>query len=165
GALLPRDGPALDRLHLLRPGHLHVAPEGEPRVHVLQLTATDAGELTARSVGSAPHLHVHELLRHGLARLVDGDQHAEADDGRKYGDQHPCSRILRAMTRASRSAARTVSSESAGAGSCRSSTRSISSAIPGNGKSPARNAATATSFAALKTAGATPPHRPASTPS
>ena len=98
-----------------------------------------------------------QLGRHEMSRLVHEDQDAENDDQGQDGQQHYCLTLCRASSRAHRSAARTSSTEPAGAGACESSTRSMVSLIIPNGIAPSRKAATATSLAALNTAGAVPP--------
>src|SRR5690606_13654562 len=82
GALIPLHRPALDGFHLLHPGHLHVAAEGEPGDHVLRLAAPDSDQLGAKSDGKAVNLYVHELGRHEVAELVNEDEYSEDDDGR-----------------------------------------------------------------------------------
>ena len=66
-----------------------------------------------------------------------------------------------ASRRASASASTSSARSRAGAPSAASSVASTTSAIPRNGSRPSRNAATATSLAALKTAGYVPPDSPA----
>src|SRR5690606_25200545 len=152
-------------LHFLHARHLHVAAEREPGDDVLGLTPAEAPQLGAETDGEAGHLDVHCLGRQEMAELVDKDQNADDDDEGDDRDQHRPATTSRAMARARPSASSTASSESTGAGSCAASTRSITSGMRLNASSSARKLATATSFAALNTAVAVPPVRPASTPS
>src|SRR5690606_24640507 len=165
GAVVALGFATLDRLHLLHARHLHVAAEGQPRDDVLGLTPPEPPELGAEADGEARHLDVDRLGRHEVAEFVDEDQDPQDDDRRQNRDQHRPATTSRARARARPSASSTASRQSTGAGSCAASTRSITSGIRLNASSSARKLSTATSFAALNTAGAVPPARPASTPS
>src|SRR5690606_8972029 len=156
---------AFDPLHLLHAGHLHVATERQPRDDVFGLAPPEAPQLGAESDREARHRDVHGLGRHEVAELVDEDEDTEDDDRREDRDQHRPATTSRAMALARPSASSRAPRESIGAGSCASSTRSITSGMRRSGSSPSRKLATATSLAALTTAGAVPPARPASTPS
>src|SRR5690606_12909521 len=165
GAIVALDAAALDLLHLLHARHLDVAAEGQPRDDVLRLAPAEPPELRAETDGEAGHLDVDGLGRHEVPELVDEDENAQNDDRCENRDQHRPATTSRARARARPSASSTASSESTGTGSCSASTRSTTSGILRNDSSSARKLATATSFAALNTAGAVPPARPASTPS
>src|SRR5690606_32650034 len=159
-----RGGSALDALHLFHARHLDVAAEWQGRDDVLGLAALEPDHARAEPDREARYLDVRHLRGHEMAELVHEDEHAQYDN--ECDDrQHVLLSAASATSRARRSAASTSSRVSALWPSCSSSARSITSAIPVNGTAPARNPATATSFAALNTAGAVPPVRPAATPS
>ena len=101
-----------------------------------------------------------------VAELVHEDEHAEHDEqGRRVSGSAITTSPRRARARAQRSAARTASSAVAGSDACaRRAPRRSCLAIRPNGIRRSRKAATATSLAALNTAGAVPPARPAATP-
>src|SRR6185436_18287380 len=110
------------------------------------------------------HVDPRPLRRDEMPRFVHEDQHAEGDDQGPEILENDHFNTSLARTRDHWSAARTVSRSPAGAGACSSRTRSIVSEMRPNGTRPSRNAATAVSLAALNTAGAVPPARPAETP-
>src|SRR5262249_55715869 len=150
----------------LRRGHLHIAAERQPGDGVLSLSnpSGEPFDRRAQAEREAVDIDPGPLRGDEMSRLVHEDQHTEGDDQwpQVIEDDHFNTSL--AQTRDHWSAARTVSRSPAGAGSCSSSTRSIVSEMRPNGTRPSRNAATAVSLAALNTAGAVPPARPAERP-
>ena len=96
------------------------------------------------------------------ARRRSGPPRGSARAGRARRSRRLRPRDLRQLARASRSASRSSSRSRAGAPSTRPSTSSTSAAMSRKPMRPSRNAATATSFAALKAHGNVPPRSPAS---
>ena len=94
--------------------------------------------------------------RRRVARLVDEDQEGEAED--RDEDAHATGTPRPARRRASSASIRPARSRRA---TSAASARPPTSAIPRNGSLPSRKAATATSLAALKTAGYVAPASPA----
>src|SRR3954470_4298384 len=145
-----------------RPGHAgklnHAAQGGYPSP-VLDAVALDLGERRRESDVEAPRPHPDHARDGEVPQLVQEDEQDEAgDDDEK---RHAVASAPSASSRAARSASTRSSTSRAGSVPALPSVSPTTSGIPRNGRRPARKAATATSFAALKTHGALPPSTPA----
>ncbi len=154
---------------LLPTGHLDVAAERQPgdrRIRSRPASEGQPGNRRAQPEREAMDVDARPLGGEEVPGLVDEDEHAEHDDQRKHGvSTWTSSSAARwRAPRAHRSASRTAPRLRRRAGVCASSTARSLSLIRPKGMRPARNAATATSLAALNTAGAVPPARPAAMP-
>ncbi len=128
---------------------LHVAPERDRSDSVFDPLAPDADERWREADVEPARRHADGAGREEVARLVDEDEEAEPQD--RDEDVHvtsaPAARSAR--RRAAESASTSSSRSPAGAPSTPASVSSTTPASPRNGIRPARNACTATSFAAL----------------
>ena len=106
-----------------------------------------------------PRAHPQRNRGDEVAELVHEDEQPEPDD--RDEDRHAATSPRSAARRASASAATRSSRSRAGAPSTCSSAAATVSAISGNRIRPSRNAATATSLAALYAHGKVPPRSPA----
>src|SRR2546425_13272981 len=111
----------------------------------------------------AQHLHIAQARGEVVSILVDHDQHAERDDECDDGlqESHAARAITSALAArlACASAASTAARSSAGATARSFKVSSITRAMPVNGRRAAWEAATATSLAAVSSAGAVRPAR------
>jgi hypothetical protein len=135
--------------------HAHVAAERQRSDHELGLAALPAPQRAAEADRETQHLHAACHRDAVVAVLVHHDQQTERDDEGEHRD-HAIAFALtcrRATARARSSSASRSSSESCGPklpAIC-SSVASLTASIAVNGIAPSRNAATATSLAALST--------------
>src|SRR6185436_11327638 len=115
----------------------------------------EPGQALPEAEREARHLDVHGLGREEVPELVDEDQDGESRDQRQDGNQHVASLCTNssAVRRARASAPSTSARDPMGAAGQRSSVSATVSAIPVNGRRPSRKCRTATSLAALYTAG------------
>src|SRR5690606_8663603 len=101
--------------------HLHVTAERDRGDHVLVAVAAAAQpQRLAEADREAQHAHAASARDPVVAELVEGHQHADADDhppDRTEEAAHACARAMRSLAwaRARASASSSVSSESAGA--------------------------------------------------
>src|SRR6266851_1643423 len=146
--------------------HLHVAAERQRGDHPFGLVPATASppQGPPKTDREAQNLHPEKPRDHIMAELVEHDQHAQCDDESQDGDGeiHAAWAFSRvtiwfARPRALASAARTSSSVARGPAGRPASVSSMTVVISKNGNRPSRNAATATSLAALSVAGAAPP--------
>ncbi len=157
---------ALPRRHLFLRVHavdFHVAAERDRFDPVLGLAAFERPDGRAEEEEEAFDPHAGRLGGDEVARLVEDDQRAEAEED--VDPTHAGASSLTpaaARSRASASVAKRSSKWVTGRAGISSSVRSITAAMPVNGIRPSRKAATATSSAALRTVGAVPPAAPAS---
>src|SRR5919109_3383696 len=149
----------LGRCRAVHAGDLRVAAERDRPDPVLDSAPAHLGERGREADVELARPHPHEARGVEVARLVHEDQKGETDDR----DQvvHAATSPFSATLLASASASMSSSTSAAGSPETVSSVRSTTSAIPRNGSRPARKAATATSFAALKAHGDVPPRSPA----
>ena len=145
----PEEGAQVRRRRPVHSRDLHVAAERDRADAVLDALPLDLGERRRKADVEAPRAHADRPRGEEVARLVDEDEQAQADDRDEdvHGTSAPtaCS----ARRRASPSASMSSSRSPAGAPPTAARVSSTTPAIPRNGRRPARNAATATSFAAL----------------
>src|SRR5581483_8302277 len=144
--------------------HPDVPADWQPCDDVLRFRPTrpPAPQRTAPAKRESRGVHTDHLRRQKVPELMH-ENHEPEDKNRCQPRKHY--HIPRTTARARRSAS-INDSRSVGPVPCTSdSARSIAAAMPPKGMAPARNKATAASFAALNTAGAIPPRRPASMPS
>src|SRR5436190_15549995 len=146
------------RRRTVHAGDLHVAAERHRADAVLDALAPHLHERGREAEVEAPRAHADRPRDEEVPRLVDEDEDCEAED--RDRDVHATFRAPSASRRASASASMRSSSSRAADVPAPASVSSTTSAIPRNGSLPSRNAATATSFAALNTHGAVPPRSP-----
>src|SRR5829696_414655 len=155
-------------------GDLAEAAQGQGLDAVLGLAAAERPDGRAEAEEEALDLHPEQLGRREVAAFVQEDGQHEGENEERDAEQagHRVPRVVirsatsvRARSRDHRSVASTASRSRSSGGRWRSSTSVTTSAMPRNGSRPARNAATASSLAALTAAGAVPPRRPARTAS
>src|SRR5438270_8651805 len=149
-----------ERFHVGTGGTVHARNADEPserdradaELDPLPLHLGDRGR---EADVEAARLHADEQRDAEVTELVEDDEQGQADDD---GDPDHATGIARAARSTSTSSSRSR----AGAPSARSSASVTSAAMSRNGILLSRNAATAASFAALKTHGYVPPFSPAS---
>src|SRR5207245_2363672 len=130
---------------------------------VLGLAAAERPQRRPEADEEPARLHPEPLRREEVAELVQHHRHEQRDDEEEHPERvHQALTSSAARVRAHCSASSTAARSGSGTTSCSSTTRATVSTIAGNRTRPARNAATSSSLAALRTAGAVPPRRPAS---
>src|SRR4029077_13453526 len=143
------------RRHLflrVHPVDLHVAAERNAFDPVLGLAALERPEGRAEEEEKAFDPHPGRLGGDEVARLVEQDQGAEAEEDVDPAHAEVSARAApAARSRASASVAKRSSKWATGAAGISSRQRSTTAAIPVKGMRPSRKAATATSSAALRT--------------
>ena len=134
----------------VHPGDLHVAAERDHPEPVLDAVVHPLHQRRREADVEAPRPHPDGERGEEVPGLVDQDQERKPGDG--DGDGH-AGTPRSASRRASASASTRSSRSRAGAPSTSASASSTAAAMPRNGRRPSRNAATATSLAALNAHG------------
>src|SRR5439155_18587044 len=138
---------AVARGRSVHAGDLHEAAERDCTDPVLDAATGGLDDGRRKPDVELPRPHAEGERGHKVAQLVHEDKHAETDN--RHEETHAAT-ILRSATRLASSSAATSSSRlDAGAPPTCSSVFSTVAAISRNASRPSRNAATATSLAAL----------------
>src|SRR5437763_9359547 len=130
----------------VHPRDLHVAAERDRPEAVLDPVPVPLDERRREADVAAARVHPDRAGGEEVAGLVDEDEEAEAED---RDDGHAGWSPRSATRRAAASASTRSARSRAGAPSAAARASSTTSALPRKGSRPSRNAATATSFAAL----------------
>src|SRR5262245_56854787 len=133
--------------------------EGDHSDPVLDAIAADLHERRREPDVEAARPHPGCERDRKVAQLVQEDEQDQAPDDDE--PRHAAANAPSAMARAARSASTRSSRSRTGSASADTSVSPTTSGMPRKGRRPSRKAATATSFAALKTHGALPPFSPA----
>src|SRR5579864_8037747 len=139
----------------VHPGNAHVAAERDRAKRVFDPVVPHFLDRGREADVECARSHTDEQRNREVAELMHEDEQQQPDD-HDYPDH--ATRIARAARSASTRSARSR----AGEPSAHAMASPTASAISRNGSRPSRNAATATSFAALNTHGYVPPFSPAS---
>ena len=137
----------VDGRRAMHPGDLHEASERDRADPVLDPVPRRLPDRRREADVEAPRAHPEHEGHHEVPELVHEDQHPEAQD--RDEDRHAGCNPIAASLRASSSAAIRSSRSRAGAPSTRASVSSTTAAMSRKPIRRSRNAATATSLAAL----------------
>ena len=140
------------------PGIVTKPPSGIAPIAVLDVVPLELRDRGREADVEPPRAQADREGREEVPALVDEDEHRETED--RDGDAHAAASLPSARRRASASASTSSATSRAGAPSTPASASSTSAAISRNPMRRSRNAATATSFAALKAHGYVPPLLP-----
>src|SRR5439155_15945295 len=138
---------------------LHVAAEWDRSNPVFDAVAHHLHQRRRETEVKAARPHANATRNEEVAGLVQEDQKRKTEDGDE--DAHATLSASPTWRRAASSAVTSSSRSRAADPSVAASPSATAPPIPRNGRRPARNAATATSFAALNAQGYVPPRSPA----
>ena len=147
----PKLNVQVGRSRTVHAGDLHVAAERNRPDSVLDPVARDLHQRRREAQVEPARPHTDRPRDEEVAGLVEEDQNRETKDGNE--DAHATFSASSTWRRAASSAATSSSRSRAADPSTAANASSTTSAMPRNGSRPSRNAATATSLAALNAQG------------
>ena len=142
-----RETPQVTRGRPVHAGKLNHSAERDHPDPVLDALAPDLEERRRESDVEAPRAHPDRARDDEMPELVKEDEQYQAGDDHEV--RHAAASAPSAISRAARSASTRSSTSLTASVPAAASVSPTTSGIPRNGSCPARNAATATSFAAL----------------